>query len=81
MTEKIFSTTLGNIHYWVNSALPVRPTLVFLPGLTADHRLFDKQVETFESCCNLLVWDALGHAVSHPFRLSFSLDDKATLAP
>ena len=30
-------------------------TLVFLPGLTADHRLFDKQVEYFESkytrCC------------------------------
>ena len=52
-------------------------TLVFLPGLTADHRLFDKQVEYFEPRCNVFVWDAPGHAASRPFELSFSLEDKA----
>ena len=48
-----------------------------LPGLTADHHLFDKQVEAFDSEFNLLVWDAPGHAASRPFELTFSLMDKA----
>lgn len=33
-------------------------TLLFLPGLTADHRLFEKQIEYFEPKCNVFVWDA-----------------------
>ena len=46
MIEKIFETTHGKIHYWINKeAEHTQPQLVFLPGLTADHRLFDKQVE------------------------------------
>lgn len=48
----------GVIHYWMNDFQPGRAVLVFLPGLTADHRLFDKQVEAFESTYNLLAWDA-----------------------
>ena len=36
-------------------------TLVFLPSLTADHTLFDKQIEYFENKYNILVWDAQGH--------------------
>ena len=43
MNEKVYSTHLGNIHYWINEIDKDRVTLVFLPGLTADHRLFDKQ--------------------------------------
>jgi pimeloyl-ACP methyl ester carboxylesterase len=44
---------------------------VFLPGLTADHRLFDKQVAYFEGKNNVLVWDAPGHAASWPFSFTF----------
>lgn len=77
MTEKVFSTIYGDIHYWVNDLSLNRTTLVFLPGLTADHRLFDKQVEAFQDKYNVLVWDAPGHGASRPFRLEFSLDDKA----
>lgn len=77
MQEKIFSTPLGDIHYWINTRDSARPFLVFLPGLTADHRLFDKQVEFFQETCNVLVWDAPGHGASRPFRLEFSLMDKA----
>lgn len=77
MKQKHFQTQCGIIHYWINTLNPDRPTLVMLPGLTADHRLFDKQVEAFESEYNLLVWDAPGHAASRPFELSFSLMDKA----
>ncbi len=42
MIEKTYSTTHGIIHYWVSENIDRdRRTLVFLPGLTADHRLFD----------------------------------------
>lgn len=51
--------------------------MVFLPGLTADHRLFDKQIEYFEGRENVLVWDAPGHAASWSFDLDFTLMDKA----
>ena len=35
-----------------------QPWLIFLPGLTADHRLFEKQVEHFIGKAHLLVWDS-----------------------
>ena len=52
--------------------------LIFLPGLTADHRLFEKQIEYFKDTYRVLVWDAPGHASSYPFRLDFTLFDVAT---
>ena len=77
MQEKLYATPCGKIHYWVNRDCgPEAVTLVFLPGLTADHRLFDKQITCFEGKYNLLVWDAPGHAASWPFRLTFTLMDK-----
>lgn len=75
MEERVYETRLGTIHYWVS---PGEGTpLVFLPGLTADHRLFEKQIAAFEGRYPLLVWDAPGHGASRPFRLDFSLDSKA----
>ena len=77
MNEKGFATDKGTIKYLVGDPVPSAITLVFLPGLTADHCLFGKQVEFFEPRCNVFVWDAPGHAASRPFELSFSLADKA----
>lgn len=78
MEEKTYTTPCGDIHYWVNAAAEhKRPQLIFLPGLTADHRLFDKQIEYFEGNYPVLVWDAPGHAASWPFELNFHLPDKA----
>ena len=78
MIEKTYSTTHGIINYWVSENIDrERRTLVFLPGLTADHRLFDKQVAFFQEKENILVWDAPGHAASWPFQLDFTLADKA----
>ena len=49
MIEKIYKTKLGDIHYWISyEGEHKSPQLVFLPGLTADHRLFEKQTEYFE---------------------------------
>lgn len=77
MTEKTYKTPLGTIHYWIHIMDADMPTLAFLPGLTADHRLFDKQMEYFENRYNVFVWDAPAHAASWPFQFDFDLMDKA----
>lgn len=77
MLEKTYLTRAGTIHYWVHILDENTVTLVFLPGLTADHRLFEKQVEYFEGKYNVLVWDAPGHGASWPFSFDFDLFDKA----
>ncbi len=77
MEEKTYQTAKGVIHYWVDKKGAPGPALVLLPGLTADHRLFDKQIEFFEGKYPLFVWDAPGHATSWPFALDFTLMDKA----
>lgn len=74
-TEKIYSTNLGDIHYWVSVKAVSSPWLVMLPGLTADHRLFDKQVEYLSQKYNCFCWDAPAHGKSRPFNLSFSMED------
>lgn len=78
MLEKIYKTEHGDIHYWISDVVQYDAvTLVFLPGLTADHRLFDKQVEFYETKYNVFVWDAPAHAASWPFSFDFSLENKA----
>ncbi len=78
MTEKRFETPCGAIRYWTNEMKADADTaLIFLPGLTADHRLFDKQIAYFKDRCRVLVWDAPEHAASWPFDASFDLWDKA----
>ncbi len=83
LLEKVHATPYGAIHYWTNGEqlgskkISSDYTLVFLPGLTADYRLFDKQAEYFAGKYRILIWDAPGHASSCPFELKFSLMDKA----
>lgn len=77
MKEKTYQTRCGTIHYWTSISSLNAITLVFLPGLTADHRLFDKQILFFEKKYNIVVWDAPAHATSWPFRFDFDLFDKA----
>ncbi len=78
MIEKTYETPCGVIHYWMNKkAAAAEPQLVFLPGLTADHRLFEKQIAYFEGKYPVFVWDAPGHTASYPFEMTFSLMDKA----
>lgn len=77
MEERHYKTPGGIIRYWVNEKVTDGPTLVFLPGLTADHRLFDRQLSYFADKYRFLVWDAPGHGRSRPFALDFTLMDKA----
>ena len=76
MKAQRYATDHGDIRYWRGEARSPF-TLVFLPGLTADHRLFERQLEYFGSRMDVLTWDAPGHAASRPFDLDFALMDKA----
>lgn len=77
MLQKTYTTSSGTIHYWIHMIDTEAITLVFLPGLTADHRLFGRQIQYFKDKYNVFVWDAPAHAASWPFRFDFDLLDKA----
>ena len=77
MNERCYETACGIIHYWTNEEVKSEYSLIFLPGLTADHRLFEKQIEHFESDYRILVWDAPEQGASWPFKSDFDLSDKA----
>lgn len=77
LRETVYQSPCGPIHYWISILNLDAITLVFLPGLTADHRLFDKQIDCFCGRYNIVVWDAPTHAASWPFQFNFDLFDKA----
>lgn len=77
MEQNIFSLPQGNIYYWVHKIDENKPWLIFLPGLSADHTLFDKQIGFFSARYNCLTWDAPAHGLSRPFPLTFSMEDMA----
>jgi len=57
----------GSTYYWVSDTKS-DVTLVFLPGLTADHRLFDQQISFFKDKYKVLVWDCPCHGLSRPYK-------------
>lgn len=77
LREGTYQTPCGTIHYWSDLSDPCAAALVFLPGLTADHRLFGEQAAYFEGKYNRIVWDPPAHASSWPFRFRFDLFDTA----
>ena len=78
MDERVFTTKSGSVHYWVDGTAGLDAVwLVFLPGLTADHTLFDAQTSHFSGKANCLVWDAPAHGASRPYPLDFTMDDYA----
>lgn len=67
MIRKSHSTPLGTMTYWLEPGdAPDAPVLVFLHGLSADHTLFEPQIEHFRGHYTLLVWDAPCHGQSRP---------------
>lgn len=81
LIQKTYATPQGTIAYWVSPQSQEdasHPWLIFLPGLTADHRLFEKQIEYFINKANVLVWDPPSHGLSRPFALTWTMDDLAT---
>lgn len=79
MLGQEFSADDGIVRYWTSCDRAKAPQLVFLPGLTADHRLFDKQIEHFEPHMSCLVWDPPSHGSSRLFKLGWGMADLAQL--
>lgn len=66
MKEYTYSSKWGKVKYWFSN-IDADITLVFLHGLTADHRLFDKQMDFFADKFNCLVMDTPAHGESRPY--------------
>lgn len=66
LIEKTVSSNHGTTYYWTNG-IESSVSLVFLPGLTADHRLFEPQTSFFKDEYKVLVWDCPCHGKSRPF--------------
>ncbi len=78
MEHKKMSFSGGTVHYWISRSKTDNPWLVFLPGLSADHHLFDKQIEFFSGKFNCFTWDAPAHGLSRPFELKSTMYDFAS---
>lgn len=66
LTEKSISSAHGTTYYWTNDIRSCF-ALVFLPGLTADHSLFELQLSCFENEYKVLTWDCPCHGRSRPY--------------
>ncbi|WKY43898.1 alpha/beta hydrolase [Eubacteriaceae bacterium ES2] len=75
--HKKLETENGTVHYWISSNTDSRAiSLVFSHGLTADHTMFEKQVEYFEKTCTVITWDVPMHGLSRPYK-NFSYENTA----
>lgn len=68
----------GTVYYWHTNIDETKKTLFFLHGLTANHTMFEKQVEYFKAEYNVIVWDAPAHGKSRPYT-DFSYENAAVV--
>lgn len=69
MVEKHITSQRGSTCYWIGKHKNSNAeSLVFLPGLTANHHLFDYQIPYFSKDYTVLVWDAPAHGRSRPYK-------------
>lgn len=66
MEKKWVESSRGRTYYWISRRAGA-PVLVFLHGLSADHTLFDKQIDYFRENYTVLAWDAPAHGASRPY--------------
>ena len=77
MEHKTVNGVGGIVHYWIS-----RPTaesknaIVFTHGLTANHTMYEKQIEYFKEQYVLITWDVPLHGLSRPYE-SFSYENTA----
>ncbi len=80
MNRKEYTASHGKVVYWISEPAggsSHRETLIFLPGLLADHKLFDEQIRYFESEYSCFTWDTPAHAQSRPYSVFFTLEEIA----
>lgn len=68
MEDKVFKTNRGTIYYWISrSENPNAKCIVFTHGLTANHSMFEKQMEYFKQQYTMITWDVPLHGLSRPY--------------
>ena len=67
MQQAILECEKGAIYYWHTDIDCDKRTIFLLHGLTANHTMFDKQIEFFSGEYNVIVWDAPAHGKSRPY--------------
>lgn len=77
MEHKTIKGVGGEVHYWISRTNDTaKETIVFTHGLTADHTMFEKQIEYFQKEYTVIVWDVPMHGLSIPYR-DFSYENTA----
>ncbi len=69
MEHRQIKSDNGEIHYWINKhENPAAKCIVFTHGLTANHTMFEKQIEQFSLKYTVLTWDVPLHGLSRPYQ-------------
>jgi len=67
LEEKWIETVRGKTYYWISKKENAR-CIVFTHGVTANHEMFEKQVEYFKDNYTIITWDVPLHGKSRPYR-------------
>ena len=77
MEHKNIKSKNGITHYWIErNNNESAKCIVFTHGLTANHSMFEKQIEYFSSEYHVITWDVPLHGLSRPY-LNFSYKQTA----
>ena len=75
MEEKKIITSRGNVYYWVSECKKDK-CIVFCHGLTADHTMFDMQIEEWNKDYMMITWDIPLHGKSKKYE-EFTIENAA----
>lgn len=68
MKKKSIQSEHGIIYYWIGGDQNIDANcIVFTHGMTADHTMFDKQVDCFGKEYKIITWDMPLHGESRPY--------------
>jgi pimeloyl-ACP methyl ester carboxylesterase len=76
MEHKQIAAQGGTVHYWIDRGSVGSDCIVFTHGVTADHTMFEMQVDFFRGKYTVILWDIPLHGSSRPYQ-SFSYRDTA----
>ena len=77
MEHKTVKGVGGEVHYWISKDdHGANEVIVLTHGLTADHTMYEKQIEYFQKEYTVIVWDVPMHGLSMPYK-DFSYENTA----
>lgn len=69
MEKKNIRSEHGEVYYWIGENQRENANcIVFTHGMTADHTMFDKQVDYFREEYRIITWDLPLHGESRPYN-------------